>query len=391
MRVGLVCPYSFDVPGGVQSHVRGLARALAARGHDVSVLAPGVSAHSGSAYESAGPALPIPFNGSIARVAFGRRAVTRTREWLAAGRFDVVHVHEPFAPSVTLLALRFADVPVVATFHASTDLTRAVAGAVGLARAAAPRLAAAIAVSPSAQETWAGSHGLRATIVPNGVCCSAFESSQVAPPASRRTVLFLGRRDEPRKGLPVLRAAFALVSRELPDARLLVAGPGPRRPRPWSRPAPCSVVELGAVSDERRVRLLAAADVFVAPNTLGESFGLVLAEAMASGTAVAASDLPAFRDLLGDGRYGMLFAPGDAESCARALTGLLRDAARRQRLAEAGRRAVRRYDWSRIAPQVVAVYESVLGERRPASAVRARRLLVGRATARPRTMETFPR
>jgi phosphatidyl-myo-inositol alpha-mannosyltransferase len=391
MRVGLVCPYSFDVPGGVQSHVQGLARALAARGHDVSVLAPGVAAHNGSPYDSAGPALPIPFNGSIARVAFGRRAVTRTRAWLAAGRFDVVHVHEPFAPSVTLLALRFADAPVVATFHASTDLARAVAGAAGLARATAPRLAAAIAVSPSAEQTWAGSHGLRATIVPNGVCCSAFEPSHVAPAADWRTVLFLGRGDEPRKGLPVLRAAFALVSSELPNARLLVAGPGPRRHRPWSRPGPSSVIELGAVSNDCRVRLLALADVFVAPNTLGESFGLVLAEAMASGTAVAASDLPAFRDLLGGGRYGMLFEAGDAESCARALTSLLSDPARRQRIAEAGRRAVRRYDWSRIAPRIIAVYESVLGERRPASAVAARRLLVGRATAPPRTMESFPR
>jgi phosphatidylinositol alpha-mannosyltransferase len=379
MRVGVVCPYSFDVPGGVQSHVRGLARILTERGHHVSVLAPGSSA-VGSDHVSAGPAVPIPWNGSVARVAFGPRAMTRTREWLSAGRFDLIHVHEPFAPSVALLALRGSDVPVVATFHASTDRVRAVAGAAGLIRAMAPRIAAAIAVSRSAGQTWAVSDR-PVVLVPNGVWCSAFGAARDERPGSgpaqssaaagRPTVLFLGRCDEPRKGLPLLRAAFDLAVRSVPRARLVLAGPTARRHRSRGADGSAAVLTLGPVSDERRARLLAAADVFVAPNTRGESFGLVLAEAMASGTAVVASDLPAFRDLLGDGRYGTLFEAGQVDSCARALTTLLTDRALRRRLAHAGRDAVRRYDWAEIAPRIIGVYESALDRRRPASAVRA--------------------
>jgi phosphatidylinositol alpha-mannosyltransferase len=304
--------------------------------------------------------------------------MSRTRKWLGAGRFDLVHVHEPFAPSIAMLALRVSDVPVVATLHASTDRARAVAGTAGLIRAMTPRIAAAIAVSRSAEASWAV-NALPVVLVPNGVFCSDFgaardemplpDPARCRPGAGPPTVLFLGRCDEPRKGLPVLRAAFDRVAAQVPGARLVLAGPTtrPRRPRSTRRPA--GVVELGPVSDQRRAGLLAAADVFVAPNTRAESFGLVLVEAMASGTAVAASDLPAFCDLLGNGRYGTLFRAGQVDSCARALTALLTDRERRRRQADAGRHAARRYDWSQIAPHIIAVYESVLDGRRPAAGV----------------------
>ncbi len=362
MRVGLVCPYSFDAPGGVQNHVRDLASVLRVAGNTVSVLAPGGASAPEPGFRSAGPAVAVPYNGSVARVTFGPRARQRTRQWLNDGAFDVVHVHEPFTPSIALLALAAADVPVVATFHAANSRSRVVSSFGGLIRGAAHKIAASIAVSATARQTLERYLETDPVVIPNGIFCGTFR--EPAPSArvvgAAPTVTFLGRADEPRKGLGTLLDAFATVAVRHPRARLLVAGRGSRTVRMSTVPAVRSrLVDVGVVSDRERARLFAETDVFVAPNLRGESFGVVLVEAMASRTAVVASDLPAFSDVLGHGRFGALFPVGDPARCADAVSGLLDDEDRREALAAAGFAAAQGFDWSVVAPRITSVYDSV--------------------------------
>ncbi|MGI8702864.1 MAG: glycosyltransferase family 4 protein [Nocardioidaceae bacterium] len=364
LRIGLVCPYSLDVPGGVQNHVRDLAAVLAARGHDVQVLAPGEPASQLPGYvTTVGKAVPVRWNGSVARVAFGPRAVTMVRRWLAAGRFDVLHVHEPSSPSVSLLALWASDVPVVGTFHSATPRSRVMSSTASLLRPSMEKISARIAVSEAARETLVQHVGGEPVVIPNGLDCAAFARARPRPEwaAPGPTIAFLGRTAEPRKGLAVLLAAFPAVLARHPTARLLVAGRSD--PSAWAGAAAPSVMSrvefLGQVDDADRARLLASATVYVAPQTGGESFGIVLAEAMAAGSTVVASALPAFRAVLGDRRFGELFIVGDAADCARAIDALLAHPARRTALRERARDEVGRYDWSRLVADIEAVYAAV--------------------------------
>jgi phosphatidylinositol alpha-mannosyltransferase len=367
MRVGLVCPYSLDVPGGVQNHVVDLAQALAGAGHDVSILAPADDdTHLPTHVVSAGRAVPVPYNGSVARVAFGPRSAGRTRRWLRDGGFDVVHVHEPTTPSVSLIALAASTVPVVATFHTATERSRAMAAASGVLRPALEKIAGRIAVSEVARRTVAQHLGGDAVVVPNGIDVSRFAG--LREPArtvgAEPVLVFLGRFGEPRKGLPLLLGAFERLLASHPGARLVVAGRGEagaarRDVGPGSRDR---VRFIGQVDDAERSRLLAAADVFVAPNLGGESFGIILLEAMAAGAPVVASDLPAFRDVCDEGRLGRHFRTGDAADLAAALSAALDDPHTSVRAVEAARE-VRRYDWSAVTRQVVAVYDAVTAGR----------------------------
>lgn len=364
LAVGLVCPYSLDVPGGVQNHVRDLAAVLAARGHRVQVLAPGEPSSELPSYVStAGKAMPVRFNGSVARVAFGPRAVSRVRRWIADGGFDLLHVHEPSAPSISLLALWASDVPVVGTFHSAMPRSRAMSSTAAMLRPSMEKITARIAVSESARATLVQHVGGEPVVIPNGVDCAAFAAAVPRPewvePAP--TVAFLGRIDEPRKGLAVLMEAFPSVLASHPTARLLIAGRGDVDG--WRDAADRlrgRVEFLGQVSDADRARLLSSATVYVAPQTGGESFGIVLVEAMAAGAAVAASDLPAFAAVLDDGALGELFAVGDSADLARALTGLLADPGRRAGLRARASDAVRRYDWSAIVGDIEAVYAAAV-------------------------------
>lgn len=364
MRVGLVCPYSLDVPGGVQNHVRDLASQLTSSGHEVCVLAPGEPDDELPAYvEVVGKAIPVPYNGSVARLAFGPRVAARAARWLRDGAFDVVHLHEPLIPSVSLLALWAAEQPVVATFHTAMPRSRAMSSMAGVLRPSIEKIFARIAVSESARATLVQHLGGEPVVIPNGLFCGSFERAEPLPQwcGPGPTIVFLGRTDEPRKGLAVLLAALPEVLRALPDARLLVAGRGDAYvlddvPADVRR----SVELLGHVSDHDRGRLLASATVYVAPNTRGESFGIVLAEAMAAGAPVVASDLPSFRAVLADGAFGRLFATGDAADCAAAVVEMCRDDGLRRELARRAAVDVRRYDWSKVAQDVLAVYETVL-------------------------------
>ena len=367
MRIGLVCPYSLDVPGGVQNHVRDLAAVLVERGHEVGVLAPGEETQGLPTYvEVVGKAVPVRYNGSVARLAFGPRVAARARQWLRAGSFDVVHVHEPATPSVSLVTLWAAEVPVVATFHHATARSRAMSSAAGLLRPSLEKISARIAVSEAARSTLVQHMGGEPLVIPNGINAAAFAGVEARPDWQRPgpVLAFLGRVDEPRKGLPVLLAALPDIAARHPTVRLLVAGRGERASDLVPEPLRGRVELLGQVSDTDRARLFASADAYVAPQTGGESFGIVLVEAMAAGAPVVASDLAAFRAVLDDGAGGEVFATGDAAACADAVARLLSDDVRRERLRAAGPAHARRFDWSRVVPDIEAVYETVSAGRR---------------------------
>jgi phosphatidylinositol alpha-mannosyltransferase len=365
LRIGIVCPYSFDVPGGVQFHIRDLAEALIARGHDVSVLAPADDETPIPPYmTSAGRAVPVRYNGAVARLTFGPLTAARVRRWLEAGEFDVLHLHEPVTPSLSMLALWIADGPVVATFHSSLVRSRSLQIAYPLVRQSLEKISARIAVSEDARRTLVEHLGGDAVVIPNGVYVDAFARATTDPrwtgTPDAPTVVFLGRLDESRKGLPVLLDAVPAVRRAFPGVRFLVAGrgdTGPDEARELLGDDADAVEFLGGISDEDKARLLASADVYCAPQTGGESFGIVLVEAMSAGTAVVASDLGAFRRVLDDGTAGVLFRTGDSADLARTLVELLGDPGRRAHVAAAGEAAVGRYDWASVTHEILTVYE----------------------------------
>jgi phosphatidyl-myo-inositol alpha-mannosyltransferase len=369
MRVGLVCPYSWDVPGGVQEHIRDLAEALIDLGHDVSVISPADDDGAVPSYVvPAGRAVAVPYNGSVARLAFGPLSANRVRRWIKDGNFDVLHVHEPAAPSLSLLAVWVAaDLPIVATAHTASLRSRVLHMAEPMLRSALEKINGWIAVSEAARSTLVRHLGGDAVLIPNGVSVSRYEKAEPLPgwPGAGGAIGFLGRMDEPRKGLAVLLRAFELVGTERPDLRLLVAGPGDLVEVAGRVPVPLRdrVVLLGQVSEPVKVQVYHSVDVFCAPNTGGESFGIVLAEAMAAGAPIVASDLDAFRRVLRGGRAGELFDNGNSAELAAAIGRLLDDPQKRAAFSAAASAAVRDYDWPKIARDVVQVYEAVLPAR----------------------------
>jgi len=363
LRVGIVCPYSFDVPGGVQNHVLGLARYLRQAGHQPSVLAPGELDPAAATlnvedFSSTGAAMPVRYNGSVARVNFGPLSAARVRRWLRKGQFDLLHIHEPITPSISLLALWAAEQPVVTTFHTATPRSRSMQLAGGVLRAAIEKIDAGIAVSESARNVVVQHLGRDAVVIPNGIQFDAFAGHAAAATpegSSHPKLIFLGRLDEPRKGLDVLLAAGPLIMESHPHLEVIIAGQGHRPVPPWCR-------SLGTISEEQKIALLGASDVFVAPHLERESFGIVLLEAMASGVSIVASALPSFLDLLGpaqaEGRLGELFVAGDHRDLARAVRQVL-EQPNPLRTARA-QQAARRYDWSSVGTAVLAVYRAAL-------------------------------
>lgn len=365
MRVGLVCPYDWDVPSGVAFHVRDLAETLLDLGHEVSVLAPGDDETAVPDFVTvAGRTVPIPFNGSIARVQFGPLSASRVRRWLREGEFEVLHVHSPVSPSLGMLACWSAIGPIVATFHASLEgRSRVMTASSWFLQATLEKVRARIAVSEEARRTVVESLGGDAVVVPNGVHVSRFSNAEPLPgiQPTGATLAFLGRVDEPRKGLQVLLAAFPEICRNHPSARLLVIGPGDIGVVTDMLPASLQnrADLLGRVDEDTKARALAAADLYVAPHIGGESFGIVLLEAMAAHAPVLASDLGAFRSVLEDGKWGALFSLGDSSALAHEASALLADPDRLATLRLAGDQRVLEYDWSRVAARIVAVYETV--------------------------------
>ncbi len=365
MRIGIVCPYSFDVPGGVQAHVADLARALLRLGHEVDVLAPADEDTALPDFVTpAGRAVPVRYNGSVARLRFGPVSFARVRCWIHDYDFDVLHLHEPTAPSLSMLALAVADGPIVVTFHTATPRSRTLTAFQPVLRPLLEKVTARIAVSPLARRVQVEHLGGDALVIPNGVNVAFFAGARPLPgyPRPGGTVGFVGRFDEPRKGMPVLLDALRRLAPGRPDLGLLVVGRGDRDAlRRAAGPRLGSRLELlGAVDEATKAAALRGMDVCCAPNTGGESFGIVLTEAMAAGTPVVASDLDAFRRVLGDGGAGVLVPVGDATATAHALAALLDDPLRRARLAAAGRDRVAGYDWSIVAAEVLRVYEAAV-------------------------------
>ncbi|MCW2705432.1 MAG: Phosphatidylinositol alpha-mannosyltransferase [Blastococcus sp.] len=368
MRIGLVCPYQWDVPGGVQYHVRDLARTLRGMGHHVEILTPAEREESltDEWITFAGRTVPIPYNGSMASVQFGPVSAARVRRWLHEGHFDVVHVHEPAPPSVSLLVCMIAKGPIVATFHTATTRSKFLVAWGPVIRPWLERISGRIAVSDFARRVQVEHLGGDAVIIPNGVHVSAFATGPSLPGYLRGvdgpTIGFLGRFDEPRKGLPVLLEAMRTVVRKHPGARLLIAGRGDADEvrRLIGDDLRAHVGLLGELTEEDKAAFLRSVDVYCAPNLLGESFGVVLIEALAAGAPIVASDLDAFARVLEDGDAGVLVRRGDPGALANALCGLLADPARMAELSAGGAGAAAVYDWDVLARRILAVYETVL-------------------------------
>ena len=365
MRIGIVCPYSWDAPGGVRTHVADLAETLMARGHEVSVLAPlDEDIPLPDWVVDGGRPVAVPYNGSVARLSFGVKATRAVHRWVRDGDFDVLHVHEPLAPSLSLLACWVANGPIVATWHSSQDRSRILSAGYYIAQTALEKLSGTIAVSEDARRTLVAHVGGDAVLIPNGVRVAQYAGDERLPGVDpgRPSILFLGRMDEPRKGLQVLVDAMPQIVAAYPDIQVLIAGPGDENDaRKQLPPLPDSVDLrfLGRVDDEEKARALRSVDAYIAPHTGGESFGIVLIEAMAAGTAVIASDLPAFRRVLQDGASGVLFTSEDGDALARATIDLLGDPARRDALVVAGSSRVRDFDWDTVVDDVLAVYDAV--------------------------------
>lgn len=340
MRVGLVSPYDLSVPGGVQVQVLGLAAYLRAWGDDPVVIGPGLP--DGVPGVDLGESISIPGNGSMVPIAGDPRSRRRIRA--AAANLDLLHVHEPLMPIASLLAIH-AGPPVVATFHAAPG--RGGRLAYRLTRPFLSRLLGntrmVTAVSHAAAEVLPA--GLETRIIPNGLDFASMRVEVAREPAK---VAFLGR-DDPRKGLDVLLEAWDKVEIARPGSQLVVMG---------AQRDSAGPIWMGKVDEATKAMMLCSSSVFVAPQTGGESFGIVLLEAMAAGAAVVASDLPPFRDLAGDA--ARFFPVGNSGALARAVIDLLGDAAERDRLATEGRRVAEQHDWSVVGGVYRELYDEVV-------------------------------
>jgi phosphatidylinositol alpha-mannosyltransferase len=364
MRIGIVCPYSWDIPGGVSAHVADLAEALIRMGHFVSVLAPAEFDELLPAYVvSTGKPRAVKYNGSVARLSFGPIAARKVSKWIEEGEFDVLHVHEPLAPSLSVLACWAAKGPIVATWHSSMDKSRMMLTLSKLAQTAMEKVSARIAVSEAARATLIKHIDGDAVVIPNGVDVSSFRNAKpmFGWPGRNLSIVFLGRGDEPRKGLAVLVEAYPEIRKKFPEIRLLIAGPGEpdNTLKSLSREDRASVTVLGMVAPQDKASVLASGTIYVAPNTGGESFGIVLLEAMAAGTPVVASDLEAFKRVLDNGKAGITFENENPADLAKVISDLLANPNRRAELSEQGRLRVAEFDWSVVAGKIVEVYESI--------------------------------
>lgn len=376
LRIVLVCPYSWDVPGGVQVHVRELAAQLRQLGHDVRILAPGRHRGQRDDVLIVGRAVPVRGNGSVARISFGPQVASVVGRALREATPDIIHVHEPLVPSVSMHAVLQANAPVVATFHSNVGRERISSLwyklAAPMVRPVWNRLARRIAVSEAARHSVTSRMGDGdLVIVPNGVNVDRFATARPAALPPGRHLLFVGRLEE-RKGFPVAVAAFAQLAKVYSDLRLLVIGDGSERDAVDDlEPAVRSRVEmLGRVDDDRLASYLKAATLYLGPATGGESFGIVLAEAMAAGLPIVASDIDGYRDVARDGLEALLVPPGDVDVLVAAVREILDDGRLAASLGSAGARRARDFDWDSVTARLVDVYRGVLGQgTRPVSPV----------------------
>ena len=366
MRIVQICPYSWDAPGGVQAHVRQLSRHLARRGHEVLVLTPGDEPATDDHVQIVGRPVRVPFNGSVVPLCFSAASGAQVRSALDRFAPDIVHVHEPLAPSTSMLGTFSAKAPVVATFHAyygHESLHAHMYSAVApLLRPIWRRLACRIAVSQAAASCVGSRMGTdRLRVIPNGIDIDHFERAGPADLPPGRKLLFVGRLER-RKGLPVALRAFADLATKLPDLTMLVIGEGPDREAVDELPDDLRgrVSMLGYLHGEALPTYHAAADVFIASATGQESFGIVLIEAMAAGLPVVASDIPGYREVVRAGVEGLLVPPGDPGALSESLLTILQNPALAMRFASAGRKRARVFSWESVIGKLEAAYDEAL-------------------------------
>jgi phosphatidylinositol alpha-mannosyltransferase len=351
----MVCPYSLTIPGGVQMQVLGLAHALRDKGHVVQVLSPCDGPPPEAAVTPLGKSIPFSTNGSVAPIAPDPSAAIRTIRALRNENFDVLHVHEPLVPGPPLTALLFSDGPIVGTFHRA-GASRAYSLLGPFTRRIANRITRRVAVSEDARATAYEGVGGEFTVLFNGVDVDRFASAQPSP-TDGPTIVFVGRH-ESRKGLEVLLEA----SRGLPDdVTIWILGQGPETDKLKARYAHDARLQwLGRVDDDELARRMAGADVFCAPSLHGESFGVVLLEAMAAGTAIVASELPGYRAVAKPDEHAVLVPPDDVDALAKALNDLLADETRRAALVAAGRARAGDYAMPKLADAYAEIYASLV-------------------------------
>ena len=364
MNIVMVSAYDCFYPGGVGEHIRSLSAALRRCGHTVTILGPTNIMDTSSLpnFIRTGRSRPLPGNGSRAHVGLGLRLPSHVTQVLQTERFDVAHYHEPLLPTLPMLVLRAHRGPNVGTFHASGDRSPAYRCARPILLPYFRRLHVCVAVSEPARDFASRYFPGDYRIIPNGVDTTRFRPD-VAPDVQFErqdlaTVLYVGRLDR-RKGVPTLLEAFAALRRERQDVRLVVIGDGPMRARCEREVARHHVPDVtfaGFVEAKRLPGCYTAADVFCAPSTGQESFGIVLLEAMASGVAVVASSIPGYSRIIAMDRDGILVPPNDAPAWTRALRLLVDDVVRRREMGQAGVAEARRYDWDRVASSILDVY-----------------------------------
>lgn len=376
MRIALVTPYDYPYPGGVTEHIASLDRVFRQWGHEVWILAASTKEEDEldhNVIKVAGGVFPLPSSGSIARISLSPRAYPRVKTILREKAFDVVHLHEPLMPVLPLVVLRHSQTVNVGTFHAYRESSHpGYEYGRHLLQPFFDRLDGKIAVSEAARDAVSRYFPGDYVIIPNGIDYERFDHGATALPAyddDRPTILFVGRLEK-RKGFEYLLNAFALVRRELPNARLLVAGAFDREDKePFvlqaRRERIGGVHFVGFMPEADKPRFFQSCDVFCAPSLGFESFGIVLLEAMAAGRAIVASDIPGYRGVLTHGREGVLVEPGNVEQLAAALLRLLQDSQLRAQMGSRGQETARSMSWDRVALRILAYYEKLVQRKAP--------------------------
>ncbi|HJZ77605.1 MAG TPA: glycosyltransferase family 4 protein [Vicinamibacterales bacterium] len=367
MRIAVFAPYDLARPGGVATHIRAQARALRARGHEASVFGP-ASAPLRDGERALSSAVAITFGGTESGLGLSPLAARAVRALFRRERFDVVHVHEPLTPLLPWFALRASPAPLVGTFHVHREEGhRLYPVARRLLAPLVARVSRRIAVSEAARQTVAAHFPGTYDIVPNGVDVDVFREPRPRPAAMRggRNVVFVGRL-EPRKGVEHLVDAMARVRPRHPDARLVVVGDGPARSTLDSaaRAAGVEATFVGRVDDAELPGYFQSADIVCSPATGGESFGIVLLEALSCGTPIVATQIDGYRALVGDAACGRLVPPGDAPALAAGIDEMLSNEDERRRCGARGLAVARAYDWAVIARRLETIYEEALDSTR---------------------------
>ncbi len=364
MKIALVSPYDFAYPGGVVAHISNLGRELEERGHTVKILAP--AANGGPVgmdnLIAVGRPVPVPSNGSIARISLSLWRERTVKTVLRDEAFDIIHLHEPLAPVLPLSVLYHSEAVNVGTFHAFSDRTYRYRLSHRILRPLYDKLDARIAVSPPAMQYVSRFFPGDYRIVPNGLDVDYF--AQDVPPFDafnddKLNILFVGRLEK-RKGLRYLLEAFGRLKWDYPFLRLIVVGrgnPGKECYQIMAERNLQDVVFVGGVSEEQKRRYYRTAHIFCAPSLGRESFGIVLAEAMASGKPIVASAIEGYASVMSDGQEGFLVPPKDSEALAEAIQRLVLDPELRHDMGQRGRATAQNYRWERVAGLVEACYE----------------------------------